>query len=65
MKIVQEQQLHLKMKFLLGYNMKVFSLGDKNLTGDIFPGWGEWTNFQLLGELPTIPSVGKTVHAVI
>ena len=23
MKIVQEQRLHLKMKFLLGYNMKI------------------------------------------
>ena len=34
MKMVQKQQLHLKMKFLLGYNMQiVIYWGDKNLMG--------------------------------
>ena len=38
MEMVQEQQPQLKMKFLLGYNMKiVVLLGDKNLlVGEIF-----------------------------
>ena len=35
MEMVQEQRLRLKMKFLLGYNMKIVVLwGDKNLVGD-------------------------------
>ena len=63
MKIVQEQRQQLKMKFLLGYNMKVFiQKGDKKLMAGIFPGGREWTNFQLVGGLPTIPSAEKTVH---
>ena len=37
MKMVQEQRLQLKMKFLLGYNMKiVVLLGNKNLVGAFF-----------------------------
>ena len=37
MEMVQEQQLQLKMKFLLGYNMKIVVLwGDKNLVGAFF-----------------------------
>ena len=56
MKMLQGQRLQLKMKFLLGYNMKVlFIWGDKDLMGGIFPGGGEGTNFQLVGGLPTIP----------
>ena len=42
--MVQEQQLQLKMKFLISYNMKsVISLGreNKNLVDSIFPGRGE------------------------
>ena len=39
MEMVQEQQLQLKMKFLLGYNIKIVVLwGDKNLVGGTFPG---------------------------
>ena len=34
-KMVQEQQLHLKIKFLLGYNMNTFPGGGK----EQFPGW--------------------------
>ena len=40
-------------------------LGDKNFMGRIFSGGEKWTNFQLVGGLPTIPSVGKTMHAAI
>ena len=37
MEMVQEQRLQLKMKFLLGYNMKiVVLLGNKNLVGAFF-----------------------------
>ena len=37
MEMVQEQRLQLKMKFLLGYNMKIVVLwGDKNLVGAFF-----------------------------
>ena len=41
--MVQEQRLQLKMKFSLGYNMKIVALwGDKNLVGGggSFPGEG-------------------------
>ena len=56
MKMVQEQRLQLKMKFSVSYNMKLlFSSGYKDLAGSIFHGWGEWTVFQLVGGLPTIP----------
>ena len=35
--MVQEQRLQLKMKFLLGYNMKIVVLwGDKNLVREFF-----------------------------
>ena len=43
METVQEQRRQLKMKFLLGYNMKIVVLwGDENLVGrgSIFPGGG-------------------------
>ena len=37
MELVQEQRLQLKMKFLLGYNMKIVALlGDKHLEGELF-----------------------------
>ena len=37
METVQEQRRQLKMKFLLGYNMKIVVLwGDKNLVGAFF-----------------------------
>ena len=37
MEMILEQRLQLKMKFLLGYNMKiVVLLGNKNLVGAIF-----------------------------
>ena len=37
MEMVQEQRLQLKMKFLLGYNMKIVVLwGDKHLVGAFF-----------------------------
>ena len=52
MKIVQEQRLQLKINFLLDYNMKVVILL-------------EGISFQLVGALPTIPSVGKIMHAAI
>ena len=35
------------------------------LMGGIFPDGREWKNFQLVGGFPTIPSVGKTMHAAI
>ena len=39
MEMVQKQRLHLKMKFLMGNNMKMFVLwGNKNLVVTIFPG---------------------------
>ena len=47
MKMVQEQRLQLKIKFLFGSSIKiVIWLGggrgvDKNLVGGIFPGGGE------------------------
>ena len=45
MKMVQEQRLQLKIKFLLGYSIKIVIWlgggGDKNLVGGIFPGVGE------------------------
>ena len=41
MEMVQEQRLQLKMKFSLGYNMKIVALlGDENLVGGSFPGEG-------------------------
>ena len=45
--MVQEQRLQLKMRFLLGYNMKIVALwGDKNLVGEggIFSGGGRLSN---------------------
>ena len=67
MKMVYEQRLQLKMKFLFGYNMKsvIWLSGDKNLVGSIFPGGGQWTNLQLMGGLPTIPPVAKTLYPAI
>ena len=47
MEMVQEQRLQLKMRFLLGYNMKIVALwGDKNLVGEggIFSGGGRLSN---------------------
>ena len=41
MEMVKEQRLQLKMKFLLGYNMKIVVLqGDKNFFEGIFLGEG-------------------------
>ena len=46
METVQEQQLQLKMKFLLSYNKKIVVLrggrrgGGEKFGGDIFPGGG-------------------------
>ena len=68
-KMVQEQWLQLKMTFFLGYNLNNFNWwgridfwwgGNKNLVGEvywgeIFPGGGEWTNFQLVEETPLHP----------
>ena len=69
MKMVQEQRLQLKMKFLLGCNMKVvIYFGDTNLMGDIFSWWRGMNKLLVSGaggELPTIPSVGKTLYAEI
>ena len=42
-KVVQEQWLHLKMKFLLGYNMKII------IWWGYFSRWREWPIFQLVG----------------
>ena len=45
MKLVQEQQLQLKMKFLFGYNMKIVVLRrDKNWCGDF-----SWWRKTILG----------------
>ena len=46
MEKVQEQRLHLKIKFLFGYNIKIViqlagMAGNKTLVGGIFPGEGE------------------------
>ena len=70
MKMVQKQQLHLKMKFLLGYNMQiVIYWGDKNLMGHF--SW--WRGMNKLfasagggrrGRGPILP-VGKTLQAAI
>ena len=69
-KMVMEQWLQLKVKFLLGYDMRIFIYwveltfdlreSNKNLVGEsaggIFPGRVEWANFWLVsGGLPPSP----------
>ena len=58
-KMVLEQWLQVKMKFLLGFNMKniikwgrtfsAFSAGGIKSTGANFFWSGKWANFQLVG----------------
>ena len=63
-KVVQEQWLHLKMKFLLGYNMKII------IWWGYFSRWREQAISQLVGGgIPLItpyrpppPQVEKTLH---
>ena len=69
--MVQEQWQQLKMKFLLGYNIKTVTLwGKLTFAGRVY--WGEFfqvvggecPNFWLVGEglpLPLSSSTGKTV----
>ena len=59
-KIVQEQWLQLKMKFLLGYNMKiVIYWGRINLWWEDFSRWGNEQIFGRGGGTPPIPQWGK------
>ena len=51
MEMVQEQQLQLKMKFLLGYNMKIaFLQGDKNLLRAFFLVKEDYPSLMLMME---------------
>ena len=54
MEMVQEQRLQLKMKFLLGYNMKIVALWGKKFGGGIFLGGGRlsksWADDGILGK---------------
>ena len=51
MEMVQEQQLQLKMKFLLDYNMKIFVLWrDKTLVGAFFLVKEDYPRFVLMME---------------
>ena len=71
--IVPEQWLQLKMKFLLGYNMKIvtwwegtnFWCGGKNLMGEVywgtFPSGGMSKFLACEGGIPSIPPVQKTL----
>ena len=59
-KMVQEQCLRLKVKFFLGYNMKIVIKWEKLTFGggkSIAEGTrlGEWANMQMVGELPHPP----------
>ena len=69
MKMVQEQRLQLKMKFLLGCNMKVvIYFGGYRFDGGHFSCWRGMNKLLVSGAgggLPTIPSVGKTLYAEI
>ena len=49
--MVQEQRLQLKMKFLLGYNMKIVVLrGDRNLVGEFFLVEKDYSSLVLMTE---------------
>ena len=68
-KIVQEQWLQLKMKFLLGYNMKIVKWRGLTFGGVVY--WGgffhvgeEWANFWLVGATSPISPVGKTLTSL-
>ena len=51
MEMVQEQRLQLKMKFLLGYNMKIVVLrGDRNLVGAFFLVEKDYSRLVLMTE---------------
>ena len=60
--IVQQQRLQLKMKFLLGYSLKLLFSGEMNLCrwvacwGSGFFLVGGWANILLVGEFPNPPS---------
>ena len=65
-KMVQEQWLQLKMKFLLVYNMKfVIKWGEWTL-GGVGGGevswWGGWANVQLVGRVSPKPPIKKTLY---
>ena len=51
MEMVQEQRLQLKMKFLLGYNMKIVALwGKKNLLEAFFLVEEDYPSLELMVE---------------
>ena len=58
-KMVQEQWLQLKMKFLLVYNMKFFIKWGEWTLGGV---GGAWANVQLVGRVSPKPPIKKTLY---